>query len=270
MTDKALLEAAKAARALLLSAEHATMAKTMMECSDKAIHILDAAIAAAEAERCMCKDRAKADCPGEWEPGCDLGNNEKFVNPQESERHMQSKLISLPGLPEPFVGTRFIDGTNIAYETFEFYYAHQMREYARAAIAAAQAEPTIDGWPLYSGLPPPPPECETEAEQAEKCWCDEQGVGETGVSCGDCPMRDYKAEQSASATSVQEPVLGERWYILRKGATTCSTVIIELVTPAVIGVKTDAWGAIEVIPRYYLTLVERVASAPTPAQGEKP
>ena len=85
-------------------------------------------------------------------------------------------------------------------------------------------------------------------------------------------MRDYKAEQSASATSVQEPVLGERWYILRKGATTCSTVIIELVTPAVIGVKTDAWGAIEVIPRYYLTLVERVASAPAtvPTPTNKP
>ena len=28
---------------------------------------------------CMCKDRALTACPGEWEPGCDLGNNEKFV-----------------------------------------------------------------------------------------------------------------------------------------------------------------------------------------------
>lgn len=25
--------------------------------------------------RCMCKDRALRDCPGQWEPGCDLGNN---------------------------------------------------------------------------------------------------------------------------------------------------------------------------------------------------
>ena len=23
----------------------------------------------------MCKDRALSACPGEWEPGCDLGNN---------------------------------------------------------------------------------------------------------------------------------------------------------------------------------------------------
>ncbi len=29
--------------------------------------------------RCMCKDRALSACPGEWEPGCDLGANEKFV-----------------------------------------------------------------------------------------------------------------------------------------------------------------------------------------------
>jgi len=25
---------------------------------------------------CYCKDRAAQACPGEWEPGCDLGNNE--------------------------------------------------------------------------------------------------------------------------------------------------------------------------------------------------
>lgn len=28
---------------------------------------------------CPCKDRAAHLCPGEWEPGCDLGANEKFV-----------------------------------------------------------------------------------------------------------------------------------------------------------------------------------------------
>lgn len=36
----------------------------------------DAAVAAT---LCMCKDRPLAECPGEWEPGCDLGNNPKFV-----------------------------------------------------------------------------------------------------------------------------------------------------------------------------------------------
>jgi hypothetical protein len=28
---------------------------------------------------CMCKDRPASKCPGEWEPGCDLGNNPKFA-----------------------------------------------------------------------------------------------------------------------------------------------------------------------------------------------
>lgn len=26
----------------------------------------------------------------------------------------------------------------------------------------------------------------------EQCYCDKQGIGEPGVSCGDCPTRDYK------------------------------------------------------------------------------
>jgi hypothetical protein len=30
-------------------------------------------------ELCMCKQRLLSDCPGEWEPGCDLGNNEKHA-----------------------------------------------------------------------------------------------------------------------------------------------------------------------------------------------
>lgn len=29
-------------------------------------------------ELCHCKDRLISECPGEWEPGCDLGNNEKY------------------------------------------------------------------------------------------------------------------------------------------------------------------------------------------------
>ena len=31
------------------------------------------------AHRCKCGDRALADCPGEWEQGCDLGNNPKYA-----------------------------------------------------------------------------------------------------------------------------------------------------------------------------------------------
>jgi hypothetical protein len=28
---------------------------------------------------CMCKDRPLTECPGEWEPDCDLGNNPAYV-----------------------------------------------------------------------------------------------------------------------------------------------------------------------------------------------
>jgi hypothetical protein len=28
---------------------------------------------------CVCKHRAAADCPGEWEPGCDLGSNPYYI-----------------------------------------------------------------------------------------------------------------------------------------------------------------------------------------------
>jgi hypothetical protein len=41
----------------------------------------------------------------------------------------------------------------------------------------------LEGWtckPLY------------EAELDEPCFCDRKGIGAAGVSCGDCPTRDYK------------------------------------------------------------------------------
>jgi hypothetical protein len=34
---------------------------------------------AAQPPLCMCKDRPLSECPGEWEPGCDLGNNPAYV-----------------------------------------------------------------------------------------------------------------------------------------------------------------------------------------------
>jgi hypothetical protein len=40
-------------------------------------------LAAEPAQRCPCGDRAAAACPGEWEPGCDLGANEKHVRVAE-------------------------------------------------------------------------------------------------------------------------------------------------------------------------------------------
>lgn len=31
------------------------------------------------------------------------------------------------------------------------------------------------------------------AAPQEPCWCDKNNIGEPGVSCGDCPTRDYAA-----------------------------------------------------------------------------
>lgn len=43
------------------------------------------------------------------------------------------------------------------------------------------------------------------AKPDETCWCDEQGIGEPGVSCGDCPIRDYKpAAQAAKDAAVPD------------------------------------------------------------------
>jgi hypothetical protein len=53
-----------------------------------------------------------------------------------------------------------------------------------------QVEPVgdmLEGWtckPLYTAL--------REAALDEPCFCDRNGIGAAGVSCGDCPTRDYK------------------------------------------------------------------------------
>lgn len=56
---------------------------------------------------------------------------------------------------------------------------------------------------LYT--PPPPPAPKQEQEQ---CWCDATGIGEPGVSCGDCP-KDYAAPVQAQSS---EPLTDEQIY----------------------------------------------------------
>ena len=41
--------------------------------------------------------------------------------------------------------------------------------------------------PTYFGEP-----VKQEQPAQETCWCDQNNIGEPGVSCGDCPTRDYK------------------------------------------------------------------------------
>lgn len=44
------------------------------------------ALRAALAEPCPCGDRPAAQCPGEWEPNCDLGNNPAYARRVEIQR----------------------------------------------------------------------------------------------------------------------------------------------------------------------------------------
>jgi hypothetical protein len=43
-------------------------------------------------EQCSCGDRLKDQCPGEWEPGCDLGNNPAFARRVALEQPVQEPL----------------------------------------------------------------------------------------------------------------------------------------------------------------------------------
>lgn len=49
-----------------------------------------------EVARCMCKDRALTDCPGEWEPGCDLGNNAEHVRVSTTDPAVIDAAVAAP------------------------------------------------------------------------------------------------------------------------------------------------------------------------------
>lgn len=55
----------------------------------------------------------------------------------------------------------------------------------------------MPGTKLYLAPQPAP-----KQEPEDKCWCDATGIGEPGVSCGDCPTRDY------AAPAQEQPVNG--------------------------------------------------------------
>ena len=42
---------------------------------------------------CMCKDRPLSACPGEWEPGCDLGNNSEYARPVQAASKEQEEAV---------------------------------------------------------------------------------------------------------------------------------------------------------------------------------
>lgn len=70
------------ARSLEYCADHAapdSLPGAMREVAQKIVAALSPQSPGGGMALCMCKDRPLSECPGEWEPGCDLGNNEKFV-----------------------------------------------------------------------------------------------------------------------------------------------------------------------------------------------
>ncbi len=60
---------------------------TAIQARQMLAHVLAATPSPAEQpEMCVCKYRPASECPGEWEPGCDLGANEKFVKVAEQPK----------------------------------------------------------------------------------------------------------------------------------------------------------------------------------------
>ena len=55
------------------------LSKWLASRPDARRRVREAVAALEQPEQCSCGDRLKDQCPGEWEPGCDLGNNPAFA-----------------------------------------------------------------------------------------------------------------------------------------------------------------------------------------------
>lgn len=51
----------------------------------------------------------------------------------------------------------------------------------------------------------------SQLTEPEKCFCDTNNIGEPGVSCGDCPIRDYNTLQKSAAISDALDAARYRW-----------------------------------------------------------
>jgi hypothetical protein len=88
---------------------HITIPRSTIE---QALNALDAfsweqvdaariALRAALAGPCPCGDRPADQCPGEWEPGCDLGNNPKYA--KQAEPAPEPQCSPHPKAPHGFL-----------------------------------------------------------------------------------------------------------------------------------------------------------------------
>lgn len=95
-----LREAAQQALEALVDAQNHNYALKHKE-ADQLINALRAALAE---QKCHCGDRPADQCPGEWEPGCDLGANEKHAKVAE-----QAQPLTIERLRAALVASRVID-----------------------------------------------------------------------------------------------------------------------------------------------------------------
>ena len=113
------------------------------------------------AQQCPCGNRPADQCPGEWEPGCDLGANPAYVRvaqPAADERLRMALRADLA--TESLAVDDLLRAMGEDPETYrtEGGAINRPRLLAwlkdRDAQPVQQPEPEVDGWPLYSGLPP--------------------------------------------------------------------------------------------------------------------
>lgn len=83
---------------------------------------------------CACKDRPLAECPGEWEPGCDLGNNPKYVR-----RYVGPAAGAIGAVGEPANWMHAFEDSG--YSDHESFKAGWDARAMAATPAAPQAEP---------------------------------------------------------------------------------------------------------------------------------
>lgn len=96
--------------------------------------------------------------------------------PEGWKDQLHAAIMNLPCLPENM--------SAVASQRLAYKIGHRDARHASAELVAAS--PSVEG----------------VGSEAEDCFCDKQGIGAPGVSCGDCPKRDYKSA-AASPAGVQ-------------------------------------------------------------------
>lgn len=115
----------------ILSVPDCKITSPQREKAREALRLYDAA----QAQRCQCGLKPASECEP-WEPGCDLGQSPEHVRVHEAKAQ---PVQALPPLPEP-AAYRHREEIGPAWS----YTADQMRDYARAALAATPAPSAED------------------------------------------------------------------------------------------------------------------------------